>query len=126
MAPDSNMANLIKLLRFLDFFSRMCKVDVEEYCEIPSVYFDKKRNAGSHFFSDLYATRICLRIILQTITQPVRLNRWDFFFVIQTFIFRGSYFCLLSTIVVFLFLLKRQGSSNIIINGKRKHGNLPV
>ena len=61
---------------------------------------------------------IYVRIILQVVTETVRLNRCDFFFAIMLFVFQGQYFCLLSTIIVFLFSMKIQGSSNSIIVGK--------
>ena len=71
----------------------MRKVYVEVYCEISSAYFVhlwihnyqrpallKKKNVVSQFFSNLYATKKYVEIILQAITQPVRLSRYIFFF----------------------------------------------
>ena len=92
----------------------MRKVYVEVYCEISSAYFVhlwihnyqrftllKKKNVESQFFfSDLYATKKYAEIILQAITQPVRLSRYNFFFAIKPFVFRGWNFCLLSTVIV--------------------------
>ena len=51
--------------------------------------------------------------------QPVRVNQRDFFFAIKPFVFRVWYFCLLSRIIAFLFLLKRQRSSYINIHSKK-------
>ena len=97
----------------------MRKVYVEVYCEISSAYFVhlwihnyqrtallKKKNVVSQFFSDLYATKKYVEIILQAITQPVRLSRYIFFFCYKAlcilrlvflpfFVFRCWYFSFL-------------------------------
>ena len=77
----------------------MRKVYVEANFEISSAYFLhlwihnyqrpallKKKNVVSQFSSDLYATKKYVEIILQAITQLVRLSRYIFFFAIKPFV----------------------------------------
>ena len=111
----------------------MRNADVEVFCEISLSNFVNLQKHDCQGFALLMEMLmnsffvfkfICnlkiYRMILHVVTETVTLKRCHLFSTIRPFLFQAWWFFLLSSIIVFLFWIKKQRGISIITNGKKR------